>query len=156
MNTTPVVATFIASVATLGTGGNCMADVFLLKSGKAIVIADEALAIYDNPNDFLNEDGKGEVENGRDMPDVGAFERGASRLGLTFADRIELYEPDGPVSVDLLVLCDGRVLGIDTDSAVLYPSMAYFEDGDNFFNETDERAPAAAASLPTLDLDGAA
>lgn len=124
----------IAKVETVGTGGNCMADLIHLKNGKLICISDEALGVFDNPNDFFNVDGNGVVENCREMEllDSGFTREGpqSADCNLTFVDYIETYEPDGPVSVDLLQLKDGRVLGIDSDSAVLYGSMEDFDDLD--------------------------
>lgn len=132
MNTIQITAAFIAAAHTENTGGGCMADFLLLKNGKAIVLTDECVCIFDNPNDFLNADGEGEVENGREMCGTSGCARfdsptDRSPMGLTFVERIGTYEPDGPVSVDLIVLCDGRVLGVDTESIVLYPSMEAFD-----------------------------
>lgn len=52
---------------------------------------------------------------------------------------VEVWEPQGPVTVDLIHLYDGRVLGITGDCVVLYDNLMDFEDA-----ETTER--------PTIDL----
>ena len=66
----------------------------------------------------------------------------SSEAGLTFVKRVATYEPDGPVSVDLLELFDGRVLGITEETIMLYPSMEAFEN--------DEGDPTAVR--PAIDL----
>ncbi len=43
---------------------------------------------------------------------------------------IEAWEPRAPVSVDLVHLYDGRVLGISSDCVVLYDNLADFETCD--------------------------
>jgi hypothetical protein len=146
MKTKPVTATFIAAVATEGTGGNCMADFLLLKDGKALVISDMGVFLFDDPEDFLQETERGEVEAHRELP--GAGDHGMARcdkpstVGLTFVQELQLYEPPpAPVSVDLLVLPDGRVLGLSVDRLVLYPTMADFDE------------QATVVDFPELDVD---
>jgi hypothetical protein len=131
---------FIRATSTEHTGGNCMADLIELRNGKALCLTDECVCLFDNPNDFLNEDGKGVIENARYMDGADSLARAdnateLSAMGLTFVEAITTYEPDGPVSVDLIVLCDGRVLGVDSESIVLYPSMEAFDalDGSEEF-----------------------
>lgn len=131
-----VQAEFIVDVTTHHTGGNCRADLLQLKNGQSIVISDEAVYVFDFVDDFLQQTEHGEVERGRELYGVGTMARfdvenehvpDVSPCGLTFVERIDTDEPDGPVSTDLVVLCDGRVLGIDSDSIALYPSLDHFE-----------------------------
>jgi hypothetical protein len=134
-------AVFVSNVETLRTGGNCMADMIELKNGKAIVLTDECLALYNSRKDFHD---NGSEDCYRYMDGCDGFARydspaERSPCGLTFVEAISTYEPDGPVSVDLLVLADGRVLGVDTDTAVLYPSMEAFD-------------AAESVAYPTIDL----
>lgn len=124
---------FIAKVETQHTGGNCMADVLELKSGKVIVISDEALFVYPNRKTWE----EGPVEEGVELEveDPQWYGRcvdldGPSEVGLTFVQKITTYEPDGPVSVDLLHLADGSVVGIDGEIACLYPSIEAFDSDD--------------------------
>lgn len=125
MNT--INARFIAAASTQHTGGNCMADIIELKSGPVVVITDEVVCVY--PNLKTWEDGPAEDHRALEFVNgEQSFARGEdSEVALTFVKRITTYEPDGPVSVDLLELFDGRVFGIDTDSLVLYPTMKDFE-----------------------------
>lgn len=122
MNT--ITASFIAAVSTHDTGGNCKADLIELKSGRAICIADESVAVYKSAKDFHD---NADESSYRELFGVGTMTRGDSAVALTFVERIETFEPNGPVSVDLIILCDGRVLGVDSDSLVMYPSKASFE-----------------------------
>lgn len=48
-----------------------------------------------------------------------------------FITKIEDYEPDGPVSVTLVHLPDGRVIGINDECVALYPSREAFDDVEN-------------------------
>lgn len=115
---------FIHEIWTESTGGNCMADVVRLWAGALLVISDEAICLYDNPKDWS---GEGDSANYRPL-----FEGGVQRCeppgALTFVKGRSAFEEEGPVSVDLLELADGRVLGIDEESVVLYPGMLDFED----------------------------
>ena len=102
----------ILKIVSEHTGGNCRADVVQHVSGRVIVIADECIFSY--PNRATWNDG---VTN--------PFAFIASR---------DVYEPDGPCTVDILTLADGRVVGIDSNSVHVYASRAAFdalsEDGD--------------------------
>lgn len=138
-----ITATFIAAASTHGTGGNCMVDVIELKSGKAICISDECVALYDSVDEFHTSGNElqwviGDGFARADSPN------GLSPMGLTFVEAITTFEPDGPVSVDLIVLCDGRVIGVDTETIVLYPSMEAFDATDG------------SEAYPTLALEDAA
>jgi hypothetical protein len=120
---------FIAKTETQHTGGNCMADVIELTSGRVIVISDEVVCVFPN----LKTWDEGPVEDCSELETSEALGYGrceASEAGLTFVQRITTYEPDGPVSVDLLHLADGRVLGIDTETVCLYPTLADFDSED--------------------------
>jgi hypothetical protein len=46
---------------------------------------------------------------------------------MRYINCIEEWEPKGPVSVDLVHLRDGRVLGINSDCVVLYDNLEDFE-----------------------------
>jgi hypothetical protein len=56
-----------------------------------------------------------------------------------FIKRIEEFESEGPVSVTLIHLNDGRVLGINDECVVLYPSREAFDD-------------SSASNYPTIGL----
>lgn len=142
-------ATFIAKVSSDHTGGGCMADVIELKSGAVFIIADECAATYRNLQHWHEDGGDTMVAM---MTEV-IFDRvdapsGFSELGLTFVDRITTYEPDGPVSVDLLHLPDGRVIGVDAEGVVLYPSI----DAFNAITESGE----VDESWPSIPFEGGA
>lgn len=49
---------------------------------------------------------------------------------MTYIDHIETANTGGGCMVDFIVLKDGRVLGIDGESVVLYPSIAAFWDSE--------------------------
>ena len=49
---------------------------------------------------------------------------------MKYITSVATWEPGAPVSVDLVHLNDGRVLGISSDCVVLYDSLADFEDCD--------------------------
>lgn len=134
-------AAFISKVETVGTGGNCMADLIELKNGRVVYVTDECIGVCENMKQWHD----GPVEDYRDMDyaSVGSCQRGRSMVGLTFVRRIGTFEPEGPVSVDMVYLHDGRILGIDSDSAVLYPSLQAFDA----ITETGE-----AGDFPAIDL----
>lgn len=113
----------ITDAHTEHTGGDCMADLLTLASGQVVVLADECVAVYPN------------IQQWREGPheDVPMLEtslpraESVTRFGfLTFAHAFAAYEPDGPVSVDLVALADGRVVGIDSDTLFIYPDMETF------------------------------
>lgn len=56
-----------------------------------------------------------------------------------FIEQITTHEMGGNVAVDLVHLPDGRVIGINDDSAVLYASIDDFLDG-------------GASDAPNIDL----
>lgn len=140
-----LLAKFIRTAETGNTGGNCMADVFELKSGGTVFVTDEMIGFA--PGTTWH-DGPSEDYRGLPFDVVGCVARAddgeSSELGLTFVKSLKVYEPDGPVSVDLLTLFDGRVLGIDADSAVLYPSMEAFDK----LGEDSEKD----STYPSMDL----
>ena len=41
---------------------------------------------------------------------------------------VEVWEPNAPVTVDLIHLYDGRIVGITNECIVLYESLSDFED----------------------------
>ena len=53
---------------------------------------------------------------------------------LQWIKAIEGYETGGNCPVDFITLHDGRVIGIDGESVVLYESMEAFEEFDNYDN----------------------
>ncbi len=118
---------FITNATTENTGGNCMADTFQLKSGGTLFITDEMIGIA--PGSTWH-DGPSEDYRGFDYETVGCVARTETEKPFTFVSAIDVYEPDGPVSVDLILLADGRVLGVDSETAVLYPSREAFEAFD--------------------------
>ena len=58
--------------------------------------------------------------------------RANSMTNLHWIQTIEGYETGGNCPVDFIHLHDGRVLGIDGESVVLYESMQAFEEFDNY------------------------
>lgn len=47
---------------------------------------------------------------------------------MRYINCIEVWEPHGPVTVDLVHLSGGRVLGITDECIVLYDNLMDFED----------------------------
>ncbi len=58
---------------------------------------------------------------------------------MKFITGLSQYEPNGPITIDFVHLWDGRVLGINNESVVLYKNMADFEN-------------AEVANRPIIDL----
>lgn len=68
---------------------------------------------------------------------------GPDEAGTMFVDSVEAWEPLGPSSVDLVTLSDGRVLGINDECVVLYPSREAFENSGHSFD---------ASNCPSINL----
>lgn len=121
---------FVVSIESQQTGGNCVADVIRLASGEVVVISDEGIGAY-SASDWDGDEGV-VVEYGRFMHSVEGVERREDSEHY-FVRSLETYEPKGPVSVDLLTLHDGRVVGIDADSCVLYDQPHHGKRDDQPF-----------------------
>lgn len=132
---------FIKSLRSESTGGNCMADLLTLTDGRVVFITDECFGACASEKEWS----EGASE---DFPMVcDSFDRAARADALnplTFVQTFDDYEPDGPVSVDLVILHDFRVIGIDSESAVLYPHMSAFLDCDGTKDYPAISLPATA------------
>lgn len=135
-------AKFVARIVTEHTGGNVVVDVIHLRSGKLVVVGDEGFSIFDNADDWTGDNG-GDVANGRFADDSEGFERNPEGFHY-FVDDLETFEPDGPVSVDLLTLHDGQVIGIDTESVCVYPTRGHF---DSMFDRDTPHGPRTSLAL---------
>lgn len=140
---------FIAATSTMHTGGNCMADLITLKSGKAIVLIDDGIAIYPTADSFINGSGEDYFASlwaGDSFEGFARCEEGTGAL--TFVQSIDAYEPDGPVSIDLLVLADGRVIGINDECVVIYADR---EDVES--NDIEEERPSLSFDPDEQDVE---
>lgn len=52
-------------------------------------------------------------------------------LQTEFIKAVSSWDSGGGITVDLVELKDGRVLGITDESVVLYPSMEALQDGES-------------------------
>jgi hypothetical protein len=49
---------------------------------------------------------------------------------MKFITGLSQYEPRGPITIDLIHLWDGRVLGITNECVVLYKNMSDFDNAE--------------------------
>lgn len=116
---------FIVSTRTEETGGGCRADLLTLASGHVVYITDECIGVAANEKAWQD---SSDLERYLLTSNHRNYRTLRSPVGLTFVRRITTFEPDGPVSVDLVHLVAGSVLGIDAESIVLYPSQRAFDE----------------------------
>ena len=122
MQTKPNAGRFVVGIESENLGGNIQGDIIELTSGAIVVITEECCCLYAGRRAWEEGESGDMLETGRDE----GFE--LDQRGVwNFVRDVETYEPRGPVTVDLLTLHDGRVIGIDPESLVLYRSRDAFE-----------------------------
>ena len=104
--------TFIDRVETWNSGGNVMLDTVFLKSGKVLIISDEAVCKYNSINEFLGDEG----EHNYDEQCVNLLDEGCTAQPV-YDDKLigKPFEFDGVEIVNPFISECGRFVIVDPE-----------------------------------------